>query len=266
MTSTHTILIVDDEVNLRQTLAAILHREGYLVTTAADGQEARKYLQKGPFDLVFLDLKMPGMDGITLLSEIRKEYAEMPVIILTAHATLDSAMGAVRMGARDYLLKPIDPPHILSRTREILAQQLQPVRRREIVSQIQNLLGELHHIDGEEPPSPASQIPASEGSTRYLHIGSLTLDLHTSHVLINDQEIALPPTSFDYLVTLARHSPNPVDFETLVMEAQGYILSRAEAREMVRGQIHELRKSIEDEPSSPRYLITVRDIGYRLVS
>ena len=267
MASVNTILVVDDEPNLRQSLAAILHRDGYLVTTAADAQEVRQYLQKGPFDLVFLDLKMPGGNGITLLSEIRKQYAEMPVIILTAHATLDSAMEAVRMGAQDYLLKPIDPPRILARTREILAQQQQPLRRREIVTQIRDLLGELHQIDGIEGPlSPPQKADPAGETTRYLHAGALTLDMHTCHIQVNERDVTLPPTAFNYLATLARHSPNAVDFETLVIESQGYVLSRAEAREIIRGQIHELRKAIEPDPSNPRYLITVRDIGYRLVN
>ncbi len=124
MSAASSIFIVDDEPILRQTLSAILQRQGYQVSTASSIQEAAQILSKGGFDLVFLDLKMPGGGGMELLPDIRKMYPEMPVIILTAHATLDSAMGAVRLGASDYLLKPIDPPLLLQRVKEVLAEPI----------------------------------------------------------------------------------------------------------------------------------------------
>ncbi len=267
MTGTATILVVDDEVNLRRTLALILQREGYVVTTAENGKTARDNLKAGAYDLVFLDLKLPDTSGLTLLPELRSQYPDMPVLILTAHATLDSAMEAVRQGARDYLLKPIDPPLILARVKEILAEQQQPRRRRELVSQIQGLLSELHQIDGVESPPPTvpSVMPPTDPA-RYLRRGPLTIDLHSRHVSKDDQFIPLPPSTFDYLVTLVRHAPNAVGYETLVAESQGYSLGRRESREMARWQIHEIRKALEAEPSTPRMIITVRDVGYRLVA
>ncbi len=268
MTSANSIFIIDDEPILRQTLTAILQRKGYQVSSAASIQEARQILQKGAFDLVFLDLKMPGGGGMELLPEIRKMYPEMPVVILTAHATLDSAVGAVRQGASDYLLKPIDPERLLQRVLEILSQRVVPSRRRKIVSQIEDLLGELHQIDGADtyvPPNGQTAAPNSDPS-RFIRCGNITLDLHTHRVIIKDQEVTIPPSSFDYLVTLARRSPNPVSFVTLVTESQGFTPSRAEAREMARVHIHELRKALEPDLSKPRYFITVRNVGYCLVS
>ena len=103
------ILIVDDEENLRLTLSRILNKAGYNITTASSGEEALNLTQAGAFELAFIDLLMPGMGGLALLKEFRKLYPEMPVLILTANATLDSAIEAVRQGARDYLLKPADP-------------------------------------------------------------------------------------------------------------------------------------------------------------
>jgi DNA-binding response OmpR family regulator len=270
MSSACSIFIVDDEPILRQTLSAILQRKGYQVSTAASIQEASQILAKGGFDLVFLDLKMPGGGGMELLPEIRKQYPEMPVVILTAHATLDSAMGAVRMGASDYLLKPIDPERLLERVGEILSQQKLPSRRRKIVSQIEDLLGELHQIDGSDtfaaPSSPAGSNAPTSDPSRYLYCGGITLDLHTRRVAMKDQDISIPPSSFDYLVTLVRHSPNPVSFVSLVTESQGFSPSRAEAREMARVHIHELRKAMEPDLSNPHYIITVRNVGYSLVT
>lgn len=265
MSSENTILIIDDESNLRYTLSLILQRAGYQVTAAASTREARQFLQTGPFDLVFLDLKMPEEDGMSFLPDIRKLYPEMPVIILTAHATLSSAIEAVRLGARDYILKPIDPEEILNRTQELLAQVRAPQRRRKIVSQIQELLGELNNTD----PTPESSTEVAtenhESAGRFLRRGQIALDMYTHHALIDGRDIAIPPTTFDFLVTLLRHSPDPVAYETLVAESQGYNLSRIEASEMARWQIHELRKAIEPNPAKPQFIITVRDIGYRLV-
>jgi DNA-binding response OmpR family regulator len=266
MPGINTILVVDDEVNLRQTLTAILQRADYQVSSAANAQEARQFLRAGAFGLVFLDLKMPGIDGLTLLPEFRQQYPDMPILILTAHATIESAIKAVREGARDYLIKPIDPEQLLARVKEVLLEQQQPQRRRELVSQIQELLGELHQMDGSQEVSGSPTAAQVRDPARYLHLGILTLDMHTQCVLVNNQEINIPPSSFDYMMILVRHSPNPVPFETLVKEAQGYSLTRSEAREMARGHIHELRKAIETDSSHPHFIITVRDVGYRLVA
>ncbi len=268
MTSACSILVIDDEPNLRRTLAAILQRAGYLVTTASSAAEALKNLSAGAYDLVFLDIRMPEIDGMSLLPQIRRIFPEMPVLIMTAHATLETAMQAVRQGARDYLLKPMEPEKILMRVAEILAEQQLPVRRQQIFSQIQNLLGELNTIDKPESPQGDSSGPPVFGPDpmRYLYCGPFTLDLHTRYVRFSDRQIPLPPSSFDFLVTLVRHSPNPVTYETLLMESQGYSLTRGEAREMARWQVHELRKAIEPDPRQPRFIITVRDVGYRLAT
>jgi DNA-binding response OmpR family regulator len=262
----HTILIVDDEANLRQTLSAILQKAGYSVTAVGHAQDALDSLAAGPYDLAFLDIQMPDMDGMMLLGEIRQRYPDMPVLMLTAHATLQSSIEAVRRGARDYLLKPIDPPLILARVHEVLAEQQQSQRRREIVAQIQSLLAELRQIDGEEASLPVNLLSAvpPTASTRFVQRGAFTLDLHARHAMLDGQLIALPPSAFDYLVTLVRHAPNAVSFETLVMQSQGYEMCRAEAQEAARWRIHQLRRALEPDPQNPRYILSERGIGYRL--
>lgn len=116
------ILVVDDEENLRRTLALILKREGYHVTVAANVTEAHSCLQSETFNLVFLDLKLPDGNGLSLLPEIRRDHPDTPVLILTAHDKLGVAIEAVTHGARDYLLKPVDPPVLLKRVKEVLAE------------------------------------------------------------------------------------------------------------------------------------------------
>jgi len=267
MSASHSILVVDDEPGIRLTLAQILQDAGYAASTAADGREALDYLRAGPYDLVFMDLRMPDMDGLTLLPEVRRLYPDMPVLILTGHATIDSAVEAVRQGARDYLYKPMDPARILARVREILAERKQPQRRREIIAQISRLLTELQEIDG-GPLSPAAllqSLPVAN-STRFLQRGQLTLDLEARTVLLGKSLIPLPGSAFDYLVTLVRHSPRTVSYQTLVFESQGTQLSRLEAQEMTRWWIHQLRKVLEPDLNRPTMILTVRGMGYRLIA
>jgi DNA-binding response OmpR family regulator len=267
MGTNHSILIIDDEPNLRRSLGLILQRAGYSITTAGNAAEALHLLKAGAFDLTFLDIKLPDQNGIQLLPQIRDIYPDMPILILTAHATLDTAIGAVRLGARDYLLKPIDPVDILKRVQTLLNEQ-KPMRRREITTQLQDLLTELQSIDGKESPSaPAERAAPPVDPSRYLTCGELTLDRHTHTAQYKSINVTLPPSTFDYLVTLVRHSPQPVKYETLVVESQGYQhLSRAEAREISRWQMHEIRKLLEPDLRRPQLIITVRDVGYRLVA
>ncbi len=267
MASNHSILIIDDEPNLRHTLGLILRRGGYVITTASNAAEAIHLLQAGAYDLTFLDIRLPDQSGIKLLPQIRQLYPEMPVLILTAHAALETAIEAVRQGARDYLLKPIDPESILSRV-DALLKEAKPKRRREIATQLQDLVAELQSIDGQEAAANTTDKPsAATDPTRYLKCGPLLLDRHTHSVQFNGTSTSLPPSTFDYLVTLARHSPHPVTYEKLVQESQGYEhLSRAEAREISRWQMHEIRRLLEQDPRHPQLIITVRDVGYRLVA
>jgi DNA-binding response OmpR family regulator len=266
MGSSHSILIIDDEPNLRRSLGLILQRAGYSVTTASNASEAIQLLQAGAYDLTFLDIKLPDQNGIQLLPQIKEIYPDMPVLILTAHATLDTAIEAVRLGARDYLIKPIDPETILSRVESILSEH-KPKRRREIATQLQSLLAELQSMDGKEVQmvTPSTVTPATDPA-RYLNSGGLLLDRHTHSVQYKERNTSLPPSAFDYLVTLVRHSPQPVTYEKLVLESQGYQnLSRTEAREIARWQMHEIRKLLEPDPRHPQLIITVRDVGYRLI-
>jgi len=262
----HKILIIDDEPALRQTLGAILKRSGYTAFMAGTGQEGLQKLREDTYSLLFLDIKLPDGLGVDLLPEIHKIDPELPVIVLTAHATLEAAMQAVRGGARDFLLKPIDPAAILERVSQVLEENKEPHRQREIISQVQGLLAEL---GSPFPPvaQSASTLPElpEPNDGRFISCGSMRADLQTRHLVMDDEVISLSPSSFDYLVTLMRHSPDTVTFSDLVKESQGYTCTRIEARDITRWHIHKIRKAIEKDNSDPQHLITVRDIGYRLV-
>ncbi|MEP6895972.1 MAG: TIR domain-containing protein [Chloroflexota bacterium] len=105
--------------------------------------------------------------------------------------------------------------------------------------------------------------PSSDN--RFLKCGDLTLDLHTRYVTMNDRMINLPPTSFDYLLVLARHTPNVVDYKTLVTEAQGYETNTRDEQGLSKWHIHHIRQALEPDVRNPIYVINVRGTGYRLV-
>ena len=265
MTPHNSILIVDDEDPLRLSLSLILQKENYRVETAASAEEALNCLLAHQYDLMFLDLSLPGMSGIDLLVEIHKQAPHLPVLILTAHAALESAIQAVRLGARDYLIKPVEPVEILDRVAEVLAEREQPARKKEIVGQIQALLAELQKMEGADvtPASTLTALPSTD-LARFLKRGIFELDLHARHAMLNGKYIPVTGIYFDYLSTLLRHAPKAVPYKTLVKESQGYNVAIAEARDLARWRIHELRKIIEADPERPKYILTVRGTGYRL--
>src|SRR5512136_1297106 len=123
------LLVVDDEKAMRVSLSEIFTLRGAQVTTAADGREAVELLNQRDFDLMLLDLKMPGMSGIQVLEVAQKLRPGTVVILLTAHGTLDSAISALRRGAFDYLLKPCQVPEILAAVQRGLAHRAQKLRQ-----------------------------------------------------------------------------------------------------------------------------------------
>ena len=266
MNSKAHILIIDDEASLRQTMARILQRAGYEVTTASNGQEGLQLVSEHPFDLVYLDIRMPDMSGLELLKTIHIKLPDLPIILFTAQPDVNSAVEALRRGATDYLLKPLNPQTVIDRTNTILEYQLNEKRKREIQRQIEALQAELNSLESRESDKVillTQQVPSVDD--RFLRRGGLTLDLHTRRVMLNNQAINLPPTSFDYLLVLARHTPSVVDFQTLVSEAQGYETDMREAQELTKWHIHHIRQAIEVDSRNPEHVINVRGTGYRLV-
>lgn len=259
------VLIIDDEASLRQTLARILQRAGFEATTVANGREGLAIVNEHPFDLVYLDIRMPDMSGLDVLKSIHAQFPELPVILFTAQPDLHSAVEALRRGALDYLMKPLKPQMIIDRTRTILNDQQKKMRRRAIVRQMEELQAELEALDDIETPT-AETSSAETSSDRFIKRGILTLDLHTRRVVINDRTVNLAPTSFDYLLVLARHSPNVVDYQTLVAEAQGYQADAREAQELTKWHIHNIRQAIESDTRNPIHVINIRGSGYRLVT
>jgi DNA-binding response OmpR family regulator len=259
------ILIIDDELVLRQTLARILQHEGFEVTTAESGEQGLAFLEATNYDLVYLDIRMPGLSGPEVLTLIHASHPTIPVVLFTAQPDINSALEAIRSGATDYLLKPLKPDTIIERTKTILAAQYKEQRKREVQSQIEVLQAELKRIDEEGSVAPAAS-GAIASPERYVKRGALVLDLHARRLSIGERVFSLPPTSFNYLLVLARHAPEVVDYQTLVAEAQGYQAEAHEAKELSKWHIHHIRQAIEPDERNPTYLFNVRGIGYRLLA
>lgn len=263
--TTGKILIIDDEASLRETLGRILQRAGCEIEAAADGQQALRLIQDQPFNLAYLDLHLPGMDGIQILKEIRQHQPRLPVIMLTGFGTLQSAVEALRLGATDYLLKPFDPEVLVARTRVILDEQAVELRKQDLRAKIAALNAELQSLEHEAPPSPANASPVPEPQNRFLKIGRMVLDLQARRATFGERVLNLPPATFDYLVVLARRSPDVVSYHALVTEAQGYQVDGVEARELAKWHVHVLRQALEADPQNPQFLLNVRGAGYRLL-
>lgn len=260
------ILIIDDEASLRKTLARILQQAGFEVTTAENAEQGLDFLKTTSFDLIFTDLRMPGIQGLDALRLIHKRYPTLPVVLFTAQPDVNSAVEALRHGATDYLLKPLKPEVIIERARSILSQQQKEKRKREIVSQIEALQNELRLIENGAAVTKTPDETKPAEADRFIKRGSIVLDLHMRRITINEEIINLPPTSFDYLLVLARHAPNVVDYQTLVAEAQGYQAELRDAQELTKWHIHQLRQAFDKDSQNPSYLINVRGKGYRLVT
>ena len=175
---------------------------------------------------------MPDISGLELLKIIHAKFPELPVILFTAQPDLNSAVEALRRGATDYLLKPLKPQAVIDRTQAILSNKQKERRKRELQRQIDTLQAEVDCARQITHPQAQTWHPKTTNSSddRFLKRGMLTLDMHTRRVTMNERIINLPPTSFDYLLALARHAPNIVDYQTLVSEAQGYETDTREAR------------------------------------
>lgn len=264
MTILGKILVIDDELTLRQTLARILQRAGFEVTTAENGEQGLAFLETTTFDLIYMDIRMPGLAGPEVLKLVHARYPTIPVVLFTAQPDINSAVEALRSGATDYLLKPLKPDAIIQRTKTILAVQQKEQRKHEIEAQIEALQAELRNLAGEGtmPTAPTRMVAPSD---RYLKRGALVLDLHARRLSVGERVVSLPPTSFDYLLVLARHAPEVVDYRTLVAEAQGYQAEAREAKELSKWHIHHIRQAIEPHEHKSTYLFNVRGTGYRLL-
>jgi two-component system KDP operon response regulator KdpE len=256
-------MVVDDEPTARISLAEILRLEGYKVATAASGEEALSLLNKSsPFDMVVLDIKMPGMDGLEVTRVVREQYPNTVIILLTAFGTLETAIEAVRQGASDYLLKPSSISEILESVRKGLGKRQQQQQRQQLVTQLQQTLSELATVEGAVTAEEAR--PAQ--SSRFLQIRDVVIDRQKHVVALHGKPLDLTPTEFKILACLMETPDQVWSPQDLVRRAQGYDTDAWGARAIIRVHIRRLRKKMEADPSTPSDIINMRGVGYMFSS
>lgn len=229
------ILIVDDEQTLRYFLRLHLEAQGYRVTEAADGQTALGLVRQMTFAVALVDLRLTDMDGLEVVSYLRQTQPETSVIIMTAYASLDSAIMALRQGAHDYVTKPFKMEDLLASVADSIARQ-------------------------SALPAPSSSHPPTVLTLQDLELNQASRELRQRGTLVN-----LTPTEFDILSTLMIQPDVALDAISLVQAVRGYEATEADARAIARVHVHRLRQKIEPDPGTPRYVKTVAG-GRYLVS
>ncbi len=259
------ILIADDEENTRMVLGRAMELSGYETATARDGQETLALLERGSTDLLLLDLRMPGIDGEQVMQSIADRYPNLSVIVLTAHASLDSAITAVKAGATDYLLKPQSIPEIQAAIERALRKCAVRNQKRHLIGIISN---SLQSFQSEDRVNRNIVISAETG---LLQSSSAAVNLDPNkHIftlypgtaserrspLLTINQVAL----LSYLIL---HHDSAVGYLELTESALGYHgLSEKEAVSIIRPHIVRLRKKIEPDPLHPKLVQTVRGKGY----
>ncbi len=251
------VLIVDDEEPIRISMSDLLRRRGYDVITAEHGEAALALIHQRPFDLLLLDLKMPGLSGVDVAQRARTVQPEVAIIILTGHGSLDSAIDSMRLGVFDYLLKTSSPRDVLDRVAAAVTQQQENRRKQQLLTTLQSVLQEL---GGNNAPEPQR----AEPTERWLTVGDLQISTWNQSVRRGEHTLSLTPTEFRILVCLAQQAGQVMSYQQIVQCAQGYEAHAIEAAELVKPHMYHLRQKLEPDPSNPRYILTVRGTGYLL--
>ena len=255
------ILIVDDETAERVTLGEVLRLESFHVSLAGSGEEALNLLAQGEtFDLVILDLRLPGLNGLQVLERLHKLNPETLVILITGYGTLETAIQAMRNGAYDYLLKPCPVEDILATVRRGLSELAQERHRRLLLERLQRTVQELASV---ETPILQPEAPEEE---RFLQISGVLIDRAKHLVTLKNQRIDLTPTEFRLLECLMQRADQVCTPQDLVRCAQGYEADPWGARSIIRVHIRRLRSKLEPDPEHPRYIQNVRGVGCTFVT
>jgi two-component system phosphate regulon response regulator OmpR len=223
------LLIVDDDERIRDLLRKFLVRQGFLASAARDAAHARRVLSGLEFDLIVMDVMMPGEDGVSLTRALREKLAT-PILLLTAKGETEDRIKGLEAGADDYLSKPFEPKELLLRINAILRRM----------------------------PDPAPDAAAP----KILTMGAVRFDIDRAELMRGADLVRLTATEVQLMRIFAEHLRQPVSRAKLV-EDLGRDGGQAQER-AVDVQITRLRRKIESDPKQPRYLQTVRGEGYML--
>ncbi len=221
------ILVVEDSPDTRQLIVLRLEQDGYEVEAFSQGTPALEAFNERAFDLVILDIMLPDTDGISVCREMRRK-SNLPIIMVTGRSEkLDRVVG-LEVGADDYVVKPFMSDELLARVRAHLRR--------------------------------VTDYASTTATGRHVQAGPLQMDMHTQQVIKGDTKISLTPTEFRLLLAL-------VEAEGAVLSGE-QIFEKVWSREgdnpsLIETHVYNLRRKIEDNASAPRYVLTIRDAGYR---
>ncbi|WP_299085003.1 response regulator [uncultured Ruegeria sp.] len=223
------LLIVDDDERIRDLLKKFLMRNEFLVTAARDAAHARRVLSGLDFDLIVMDVMMPGEDGVSLTRALR-ETSTTPILLLTARGETEHRIAGLEAGADDYLAKPFEPKELLLRINAILRRM--------------------------------PETPAQDATTKILTLGPIRYDIERGEMWQGEDPVRLTATESQLMKIFSAQPGEPISRAKLV-EDLGRDKGQAQER-AVDVQITRLRRKIEQDPKQPRYLQTVRGAGYML--
>lgn len=261
MTERARILIVDDEGSIRYFLSEELSQEGYLVLTAASGEEALVLLEKETIDLVLLDLKMGGMTGLQVMEELEKQPLPPAVIVLTAYADLDSAVDAMRLGGCDYLRKPCSIEELRSSVERGLSKRREAIQRQKMIHLIEETARQLQV----SPPPGDKPVP----QPRFLEGRGLLLDREQQTVTQFGETLSLTATEFRLLAYLLERPDQTVSYSALATALYGSSGGEWEdrdARRTLSTHLWRLRRKLDRDSDAAPYIVNVRGRGYKFVS
>lgn len=269
MEATPKILVVDDEKALSLFLAETLTRDGYEVTVANSGEKALDYIAKAEFDVVLLDLKLGDIDGTDILTTLHLQSPGTVTILLTAHASLETAIQALRQGAHDYLFKPCKTVELRQSIRRGLATRQREIQHRHLLRQIQHLTNQLEDVHPISPESPLTTHTSLNkkgvnNAQQILKCGDLIVDFIKHVVTLDGVLLELSPTEFNLLAYLVEETPRVITPKELVHEVQGYQTEQWEASETVRSHIYHIRQKIKKATGRKDIIRTVRGRGYSI--
>jgi DNA-binding response OmpR family regulator len=225
--TTSRVLVIEDDPTVAEVVARYLTREGYQVTVAGDGRSGLRHITDSPPDLVVLDVMLPGMSGLEVLRQLR-DSTPVPVIMLTALSTEVDRVSGLELGADDYVAKPFSPRELTARVKAVLRRASAP-------------------LDPQAGPP-------------ILRAGDLELDTTTRLVQLQGANLDLTVREFELLAHLMRNPMRAFRREELLEQVWGFSYGDTST---VTVHVSRLRDKVEADPSSPRYIKTVRGVGYR---
>jgi len=266
MTPTAHILVVDDELHIRTSLKELLTRDGYQVVAVGSGEDALECIADENFDLTLIDLKLGEIGGMDVLAALRQRSPDTIVIVLTGHASLETAVETLRQGAHDYLFKPAKPADLRESVRMGLAKRRE-MRLRGFLDQLDNMADNLEEIRTSfvALPNESPLIDRDvEGEKRFLRRDDLFVDLARHVVTLDGHLLDLSPTEFETLVCLMDRAPQVVSPLEMVREVQGYESNPWEASELMRQHIYRIRRKFQETGGRQDIIRTVRGVGYTI--